>query len=729
MGKRVLFSVFLLSSILLSVSAQKPLSPSPASQGQPRNEDQDVVRITTNLVQVDVVVTRDGKQVTDLKPEDFELFEDGRPQQITSFSYISNVPGTASSNASPPAPKDKTAPIIPAAVRPNDTRRTVAFVVDDLGMSNESVVQARHQLRKFVDEQLQPNDLVAIIRTGGDVGALQQFTNDKRLLYSAIEHLKWNHCSRTGLNTFRPILHYPLNTLGNDLCGGQTLIGSLEALRFVVRGMGALPGRKAMMVLSDYIPFAEQEPGPNAGLPGNQRPGTQTSGGSGTGENTIPVGFDNPTSYEGFLRRIAELAIRSSVVIYAVDTRGLQYTGPTAADASSWDRYSLMHQTNDIISTRNMTLWTGREGSDLMARQTGGFLMRNTNDFGIDRVMDDQKGYYLIGYRPNDQTFNRHFHQIKARVKQKGLTLRTRTGFFGVTEDEARRPELTSDDQMRLALISPFGGSDINLRLTTFFANDATAGSLLRSFLYLDVSDLTFTEKPDGMHEATFALSSVVFGDNGRDLSRQDRSTTIRLTSESYQRAQREGLVYSFDTPVKRYGTFQFRVAVRDQISKRIGAAGQFVEVPNLRQDRLALSGIVIHNDENLQAQTSSNELEKAGEGGITGGPAVRKFHQGANLIAVSAVYNALVDKTTHLPQLTAQTRIFRDGKLLFTGDPMPLSVQGQTDLQRLIANVRLQVRPELPPGDYVLQIIVDDHLGKEKTRRASQWIDFEVVR
>jgi VWFA-related protein len=686
-----------------------------------------VVRITTNLVQVDVVVNRDGKQVTDLKPEDFELFEDGRPQQITNFSYISNVPGTASSNASP-APKDKTAPIVPAAVHSNDTRRTVAFVVDDLGMSNESVVQARRQLRKFVDEQLQPNDLVAIIRTGGDIGALQQFTNDKRLLYSAIEHLKWNHCSRTGVNVFRPTLAFPLGAFAAEPCGGQTMMGTLEALRFVVRGMGTLPGRKAMVVMSDYIPFAEQDPGPNASLSGNQKLGNQTGGGSGTGGEAIPVGFENTNSYEGFLRRIAELAIRSSVVIYAADTRGLQYTGPTAADYSPWDRNTLMHQASNVISTRNTILWSGREGSDLMARQTGGFLVRNSNDFGIERVMDDQRGYYLLGYRPSDQTFNRHFHQIKARVKQKGLTLRTRAGFYGVTEDEARPPELASGDQMRLALMSPFGGSDINLRLTTFFANEP-AGSLLRSFIYLDASDLTFTDKPDGTHEATFDLSTAVFGDNGKVMSRQDRSATLRLNREAYERAQREGLVYSFDAPVKKYGAFQFRVAVRDQTSARIGAAGQFVEVPDLRKDKLVLSGIVIHGEENLQAQPSSIEPAKAREGDISGGPAVRQFHQGANLIAVYAVYNALVNKSAPLIQLTAQTRFFRDGKLIFTGDPTPLNVPGQTDLQRLIGDSRLQVGPDLPPGDYVLQIIVEDHPGKDKTRRASQWIDFEVVK
>jgi VWFA-related protein len=736
MYRKLFCSSLILGSLLVSIVGQQPQQPPPQQsaskqQNPPRDDEQEVVRITTNLVQVDVVVTKDGKQVTDLTPEDFELFEDGRPQKITHFSYISNVPATTSNNAPAAAAKDKSAPIVPAAVHLNDTRRTVAFVVDDLGMSNESVTQTRRQLRKFVDEQLQPNDLVAIIRTGGTVGALQQFTNDKRVLHSAIEHLKWNYCSRTPLNVFPPTRSpYLIYTVG-DLqgpCGeenGRNVLVSLNALRFAVRGMGALPGRKAMVIFSDSIPISTQDAGRNASQPGDR---TSSSSGNGEGE-----GLNGSTSYEESLRRLAEMAIRSSVVLYAVDTRGLQYTGLTAADAPHLAQNQMLMLNQTVIESRSAILFSGREGSELMARQTGGFLVRNSNDFGIDRVMDDQRGYYLLGYRPSEQTFNRRFHQIKARVKQRGLTLRTRAGFFGVTEDEARPPELASRDKMNLALMSPFGGSDINLRLTTFFANEAPVGSLLRSFLYLDARDLTFTDNSDGTREATFALSSVVFGDNGKVLSQQDRNATLRLSQESYERAQREGIVYSFDMPVKGFGAFQFRVAVRDQTSARIGAAGQFVALPNLRKDRLALSGIVIHNDDKSQAQPSSLPLSKAPAndvgGDVSNGPAVRQFRQGSNLIAAFAVYKALLDKTTNLPRLTTQTRIFRDGKLIFTGDPTPLDVQGQPDLQRLIAGSRFYVGPELAPGDYVLQIIVEDHLGKEKSRIATQWIDFEVVK
>ncbi len=732
MGRRVFLSSLIWCSVLVYVGGQQPQQPpspssAPKQQNPPRDDEQgDVVRITTNLVQVDVVVTKDGKQVTDLKPEDFEIFEDGRPQRITNFSYISNIPSVTSAlTVASSARRDKTAPpVVPAVVRPNEARRIVAFLVDDLGMSFESMAQARRQLRKYIDEQLQPNDLVAIIRTGGDVGSLQQFTNDKRVLHNALEHLKWNHCSRTGVFVFAPAGRE--DDLPN--CGGVNTVSSLRAFRFVLQGMRYLPGRKSVVIFSDNLPIERQEPGQFNSL--NNR--GQSGNGSASADQTSDAGFDNSLSYAALLQKVAEVAIRSSVVIYAVDTRGLQYTGPTAADRITYpprDRVPPDQIIGNLMQARSRALLAGREGADMIARQTGGFLIRNSNDLGIQRVMDDQRGYYLIGYRPSDQTFNRRFHQIKATVKRNGFTVRTRAGFYGVTEDEARSPELTPHDELSRALMSPFGSNEITVRLTTFFANDATAGSLLRSFLYLEARDLTFTEKADGTHEATFDLSSIMFGDNGKVVGRLDQTATLRLRGKPYERAQREGVVYAFDMPVKRFGAFQFRAAVRDQSSSRIGAAGQFVEVPDLRKDRLALSGIVVHNEEKLPAQPSSIEPAKPDGDDITAGPAVRQFRQGSNLIAVYAVYNALLDKTTNLPRLTTQTRIFRDGKPVFTGDPTPLDAQGQTDPQRLIAGSRLHVGPELSPGDYVLQIIVEDHLGKEKTRIATQWIDFEVVK
>ncbi|HSQ24002.1 MAG TPA: VWA domain-containing protein, partial [Pyrinomonadaceae bacterium] len=677
---RLLLTGFLIVSVLCSAIAQQPQSSPPPQksattqqQTPPEVDAQDVVRITTNLVQIDAVVTRDGKHVTDLKPEEFELFEDGHPQAITNFSYISNVPTESSTNVSKPSPsnyKDKTAPpVLPAVARPQDVRRTVALVVDDLGMSFQSVSLARSQARKFINEQLQPNDLVAIIHTSGEVGALQQFTADRRMIYNAIDRLRWYPCSRAGVHVFAPV---GTPTAGVDApCGGARNIRStLQALKFIVEGMRDLPGRKSLVLLSDQLPIETQEPATNVLTPGD-------------GDLS-----DVRTDYTGQLKKVAELAIRSSVVIYAVDTRGLAYTGLTAADnfraidlkemSSRVSARDLTDRMNSTMSARSMSMITGREGADLIARQTGGFLVRNSNDFKLKEIADDQKGYYLLAYRPTDETFNRKFHHIKVTVKRRGLTVRTRTGFFGLDAPKLDASELTANDQMKRALMSPFGASAITVRLTNMFTN-FDSGSLLRSLLYISAQDLVFVDEPDGFHTATFDLGIILFGDNGRVNDLQSRAVTLRLRDDAYQSALRNGIVYSLDTPLKQAGALQFRIAIRDQKSSRIGSAGQFVQIPNLSDGRLALSGIVV-----------TKEADKSGRGtpappdtqdAISSGPAVRQFRAGNSIIFAYSIYNAQLDPATRLPQLTTQTRIFRDGKAVYTGSPTPVEVDSQSDL------------------------------------------------
>jgi VWFA-related protein len=179
------------------------------------------------------VVTKDGKQVTDLTPEDFEIFEDGKKQVITNFSYVSNLPSSLPETAVKAVPKRTGLPVVPPAIRPDDPRRTVALVVDDLGISTESVEPLKIQLRKFIDQQLQPNDLVAIIRTGGEVGALQQFTTDKRLLYRAVERLRRHPCSRMGRTVFASV-----GSAGRtSICANDSLKLSARALSFIVQGL------------------------------------------------------------------------------------------------------------------------------------------------------------------------------------------------------------------------------------------------------------------------------------------------------------------------------------------------------------------------------------------------------------------------------------------------------------------------------------------------------------
>src|SRR6185295_5168819 len=110
--------------------------------------------------------------------------------------------------------------------------------------------------------------------------------------------------------------------------------------------------------------------------------------------------------------------------------------------------------------------------AELIAKQTGGFQVRNSNYYNLDRIMEDQSGYYLLGYRPTDETFNRRFHHIKAKVKPSGMSIRTRFGFFGVTEEEAAKAKPSTQGLTNLALASPFTAQDIEVDMTSFFVED-----------------------------------------------------------------------------------------------------------------------------------------------------------------------------------------------------------------------------------------------------------------
>ena len=694
---RAFLALALLFCFLSTALAQDkpPLQNKPAQPQQPVDDKDDVVKITTNLVQVDVVVTKDGKPVPNLTANDFEIFEDGHKQAITSFAFISNVPG---SSAPTPATKNNANAAPYVRINPNEPHRTIAFVVDDLGLSHESMARVRQHLRKFINEQLQPHDLVAILRTGGELGALQQFSNDRRLLNRAVDRLHWNFCNRVGIHIFRPLTLGPSS--GTPACAYQSYSNTLKSLRFIVDAMGYLPGRKSMVLLSDSLPRESQDDYDVGGL-------RET----GITQADQRIGADSRTDYTVSLRSIAEKAIRSSVVIYSVDTQGLAYTGPTAADSFGHaDRNGA--QINDLMFARSQLLFARQEGGDLIAKQTGGFQIRNSNSFQFDRILEDQSGYYLIGYRPSDDTFNRRLHRIKAKVKGSGLSLRTRFGFFGFTEEEAEHAKAkpAARDLTNLALASPFAAQDIDLDLTAFFANDPGMGSVVRSFVYIDARNLTFTAEND-RHQAAIELNGVIFGDNGTIVEQISRNASLSLSEDDYQQAINYGMGLAFDIPVKKPGSYQVRVAARDLTSSRIGSTGQFVDVPDLKKKQVAVSGIVLGT--NSADQTIAN-------------PGARRFTANSELFFGYKIYNG-VNENGKLRNMTMQATLFRDGKNVYSGPETTITATNQTDLTRVFVSGVIKLNTDLEAGNYFLQVVVTDKDADKRTPLVVQWVDFEL--
>ena len=215
-----------------------------AAQDQPTVPvEQPMLRVTFTLVQVDAVVTDSaGRRVVDLKPADFEVRQDGVLQKVTHFSYFPDDRAPQIQPAKTKGALDSpvgTMPLMAAAVK-----RTVSIVVDDRGLSFESIVRVREALRKYVEQTMQPGDLVSIIRTGGGVALLEQFTNDKKVLLAAIDLLKWRFGGRAGLLAINPIGEAGSKADGPELLDydqGMQALGTLSTLDHVISGMRKLP--------------------------------------------------------------------------------------------------------------------------------------------------------------------------------------------------------------------------------------------------------------------------------------------------------------------------------------------------------------------------------------------------------------------------------------------------------------------------------------------------------
>jgi VWFA-related protein len=727
-------------------------TPSPTPEKTP---GEDVLRVTTNLVQLDVVVMdKEGRQVTDLRPEDFEVVEDKDKQQITSFSYVTLGPTVTSSQPTMPKTspgKTGTTPAVAVPLKLDQVHRTIALVVDDLGLSFESTISVKDALKKFVNEQMQPNDLVAILRTSRGIGSLQQFTSDKRLLLAAVDTISWYPSGRGGLS---PNPQIDSQTGQDSTQGAQIInemeearsaaysVGTIQTLSRILRGLKDLPGRKTLMLYSEsFMLFTSQ------------------------GRNVQLLDA---------LQKLTDQANQSSAVIYTIDASGLNPLDVTASERVAGQSYtfnpeafgSVMQPRNRVASQRidaprsaaaqaesdSASAFRKLEGLmqqkedaqyqaqtvlSLLAERTGGTFTRNSNNLslGTQRMLENESGYYLIGYRPEDTTIDpmtgrRQFHDIKVKVKRSNLRVRSRAGFYGVNlETASSATRRTRDVQLASALTSPFAASGIGLGITPIFGNDQAAGSYLRVLLHIDTQDLTFSPQPDGSRRAVMDVVAVTFGNEGRVVDQFSDTQTINVKEDAYQPMLKDGLVFILNVPSKNPGPLQLRVAVRDGTSERMGSASEFVQVPNLSANRLALSGLYVSGSRPAPADRSSTESgeNRTSDDDPMAGPAMRRLRQGMLLNYSYIIYNAQLDASGH-QQLQTQMRLFREGKEAFTGKLLPYNAGQQTDMKRLDAGGRLIVGGNLEPGEYVLQVTVTDLLAKNKRQStATQWIGFEI--
>ncbi|MGI9037137.1 MAG: VWA domain-containing protein, partial [Pyrinomonadaceae bacterium] len=692
-----------------------------AQQQTPPQAD-DVVKVSTNLVQVDAIVTdNSGNPVTNLTSKDFDILQDGKPQTITGISYISRSMSAKNTNLTSTNDKfDKKNSLPPiAANRSPEFGRILTFVVDDGGCDATfaGINAVKEGLQKFINEQMQPNDSVAIYQTRAGSSLLQQYTSDKTRLLNIARKIRWyppdGFCNNISGSDYEPASNNATLKPGvnfendrdkekrearEDYARDRQVTGVIGVLRYAISGLREVGGRKILFLMADSLPISN-------------------------GRTTFPNALDAA-------RDVTAQANRAAVVINTIDVRGLSV--PMAGAADSFGVKEDVGAVDKVLAKRAVDDNTRQSGLFYAANETGGKFYKNMNllNVPIEKALQSETGYYLIGYQPEGDTFEgKKFHKIEIKLNRPDLKVSSRSGFYGVT-DEAIRPKTRtgSDHELYDALSAPLPNADLDVQLSAYFANTPDKGNFIHAVIYIDGKDISFVSDADGKKKAVFDIVAVTLDDKNKVIDDSNHTNTVHIPVDKIAQVQQNGLIYMVDVPVKNDGVYTFRTALRDAGAKRVGAASQAIEVPDLKKDKLFVSGLIISGvDANgkiypPETAKADNDFSTVVSKAI---PAIRQFRRNTIIGYAYTIYNAKISSTTNQPNLTIQTNLYRDGKLMSEGKPQAAQIEKQPDIKRIRDYSYLRLNPNVPVGDYTLQIIIKD-LATNQT--ANQSVNFEVV-
>lgn len=720
------------------------------AQQQKQEGDEDVIRITSQLIQLDAVVTDKNDQVIpDLKLDDFSLYENGKRQELQFVSYVGadSVPRIdgnvvlAGRTIEPEVARNLSA---------RDLHRVFAFVVDDLTIPANDMTTVRSVLTDFVDKKMSQGDLVAIVRVVGGVGFLQQFTTDKQLLRRAISELTprfhpysvFNNFSRseglpddpkramssgaggevgssnTGAATLEDTsIHMPGNGLDYDVTPdsftrSSRALSSLSVTANLINDMKPLPGRKSLVLISGGLPVFEST-------------ASQITV-RGGGPIQVQEARSIQSNVDYMLKQLADISSRAGVVINALDVRGLAatpgvtgFTDPGNEPKSGLGRFDNatakdFGRTADLAAFDNKALdsLTAHQGLEALTEATGGISIINTNNFGegIDRILG-RSSYYLLAYKPAE-AFDGKFHKVQIKVNRPGAKVYTRVGYVA-TPDEPSSKTLTKEQAVIRAVMSPLAKREVDLSGAFQYRFLPGGSAAVDMDLRVDAKTLDFKQTPDGKYHAEFDVVGFVLNQVGKVQGGFSQTINAAFTPDEYKRALDSGIGYTGRVEVPS-GNYQFRVAVREAETGKLGSLSKYLEVPDVSKKRLALSSIFLY-------AVDPTAGPKAQPVALT---ALRMVPRKGDLRYSVVVYNAKLEKGS--PQLSAQLVINRGDRIIFQGPVSAVDLRG-ADGSQFVKVGQIGVS-KLLPGAYVLTLIVKDDLADKNAPPLLRSIDFNIV-
>jgi len=685
--------------------------PAAENASEPEQAEPLQIKLSVNEVRLDVaVLDRKGNPITDLTARDFEVFQDGKRQKVLSGVYIDSQ----SDAAARPAHDRNELPNLPSQpateLKKEDVRRTIMFVADDFAMNFENGYNTKMALRNFVEKQMQPGDLVSILRTDYGNSALNMFFSDKREALARINAMPATKAQLpTDLFSGFGNVYSKLNPIyqeANRDFVRRLYESQMTVLAYSLRALKNMPGRKILIMMIPQSIYEE-------------------------------VNLEGASRYLALYNRLADEALRAGVVINLLDMDGL-HNKQSSLDVEGLKRARDISPEEFLILLRSQTatrLTDPFTPLNPMPDKTGGVVIKNSNFFleGIGKETESlMRGYYLISYEPPPDTFGASgrkddYRRLKVRVKRSGAKVYTRDGFFGRLESEA-----TADTQKQNPLMetiySPFQSAELNVDIASGYVKDGKSGYFVRSWIHIDPRDVKITETEDGRARIDLEAVCVTSDINGNiaDSKRMEFS----LTGFNVNWVQKHGIRFSMLLPVKNPGSYYIRISVQDRESGKIGSAYQFLEIPDLKKKGLALSNIfMITSAEDMQWMNSKEDAEEVFSPVFqeeeVSSPALRTYKSGDNLQMLAMLYNADA-KAIERSEIEIQTILYKDGKEWMRSEPKPVARNKEEDTDSILIVNRLTLRT---PGDYVMQLLATDKKNsKGNESAASQTLSFTIV-
>lgn len=671
----------------VAAAAQQPAAASPA---KPLTFGSEVELVTVDAV----VVDKKGAPVMGLRREDFTLAEEGVMQPVASFEAVE----PAAPTAGPP----RRAPVISTNVGTDPrTARVFAVVFDDMHMTPLQAHRGKLAAAEFLTNGVREGDRVLLVPSSGGAWWSGRMESGRSQLMAVLRRLEGRIVDN--MTTQDRIADYEAMAI---VARQDQQIARVVTQRFESAGLTAKLKQESddqlvATPVNRYVDTRAREAYDLAlvrdrqTLDGLKRLLDALAAARGRKSVIlISQGFIfNPALTE--FRDVVNAARQANTAIYFVDTRGLESSSsPFKAEFG-----------NAIFASDVQLMYTdvnlACEGSELLASETGGFSVRRSGDLaaGIQRIANESRGYYLLGYAPSASEQDGRFRRITVRVNRRGVTVRARRGYFAASPGLARvkpRAEDELEPDLQQALDAPLDRDAIPLRMTAY-AFGETLINRAKVFVAadIDIRAMAFLRQEGRLADTLDALLLVSHLESGEVYQYSER-VEMRLRPQTLTKTPWYSLLREFDLEP---GSYQARLVLRDRNDKKIGSLMHAFDLPSLGTFRVSTPVL-------------SDTVAASADGADTPAPvplARRTFYARGPLYCQFEVYNAARDHEGGKPQvLCGHKLVSADGLVRREAEPTPIAVSPKGIVSRQIA----MSMDGMEPGEYELVMSIADTIA-----------------